>query len=111
EGATQFFRPLMGSDLILGAVGVLQFEVVQSRLEHEYKVKCAFEAVPVTTARWVSCGDEKILEKFKDKHAQNLATDHYGQLVYIAPSRVNLSLAEERFPEVIFTDTRDHLAQ
>ncbi len=111
EGATQFFRPIMGSDLILGAVGVLQFEVVQSRLEHEYNVKCVFESVPVTTARWVSCDDEKVFAKFKDKNAQNLATDHYGQLVYIAPSRVNLNLAQERFPEVVFTDTRDHLAQ
>ena len=111
EGATQFFRPLLGSDLILGAVGVLQFEVVQSRLEHEYNVKSTFESVPVTTARWVSCEDDKIFAKFKDKNAHNLATDHYGQLVYIAPSRVNLSLAQERFPEVVFTDTRDHLAQ
>ncbi len=84
---------------------------VQSRLEHEYNVKCVFEAVPVTTARWVSCDDEKVFTKFKDKNAQNLATDHYGQLVYIAPSRVNLNLAQERFPEVVFTDTRDHLAQ
>ncbi len=59
----------------------------------------------------MSCDDEKTFAKFKDKNAQNLATDHYGQLVYIAPSRVNLSLAQERFPEVVFTDTRDHLAQ
>lgn len=111
EGATQFFRPIMGSDLILGAVGVLQFDVVQSRLEHEYHVKCAFESVPVTTARWVSCDDDKIMKTFQDKNAQNLATDHYGQLVYIAPSRVNLNLAQERYPQVVFTDTRDHLAQ
>lgn len=111
EGATQFFRPVMGSDLILGAVGVLQFDVVKSRLEHEYKVKCVFETVPVTTARWVSCSEAKIFKTFQDKNAQNLATDHYGQLVYIAPSRVNLNLAQERFPEVVFTDTRDHLAQ
>lgn len=111
EGATQFFRPVMGSDLILGAVGVLQFEVVQSRLEHEYHVKSTFESVPVTTARWVSCHDDKIWKNFQNKNAQHLATDHYGQLVYIAPSRVNLNLAQERFPEVVFADTRDHLAQ
>jgi len=33
EGATQFFRPLIGNELILGAVGVLQFEVVAYRLK------------------------------------------------------------------------------
>ncbi len=111
EGATQFFRPILGSDLIIGAVGVLQFEVVEQRLLTEYKVSCKFEPVPVTTARWVECDDAKTLSKFKDKNAQNLALDHYKQLVYIAPSRVNLNLTQERFPEVIFTDTRDHLAQ
>lgn len=111
EGATQFFRPLLGSDLILGAVGMLQFDVVQSRLLHEYHVNCQFEAVPVTTARWVHCEDEKIWKQFEQKNIANLATDHYGQVVYIAPSRVNLNLAMERFPEVKFTDTREHLAQ
>ncbi|MPV85962.1 peptide chain release factor 3 [Ostreibacterium oceani] len=111
EGATQFFRPVMGSDLILGAVGVLQFEVVQSRLLVEYNVNCTFEAIPVTTARWVQCDDDKLFKQFCDKNAQYLAKDHYDQLVYIAPSRVNLSMAQERFPDVNFTDTRDHLAQ
>jgi len=39
EGATQLFRPLRNNDLVLGAVGQLQFEVVAHRLEHEYGVK------------------------------------------------------------------------
>ena len=53
EGATQFFRPLMSNDLILGAVGVLQFDVVAYRLKDEYGVDAAFEKVGVVTARWV----------------------------------------------------------
>lgn len=110
EGATQFFRPVMGSDLILGAVGVLQFDVVQQRLQTEYNVKCQFESVAVNTARWVECDDAKKFKAFQDKNAPNLAHDHYGQLVYIAPSRVNLSLTQERYPDIVFKDTRDHLA-
>jgi len=110
EGATQLFRPLLGSDLILGAVGVLQFEVVQSRLEHEYRVTCSFERVAVLAARWVSCKDDKKNKAFIDKNRANLAHDHYGQLVYLAPSHVNLALAQERFPKVEFSDTREHLA-
>ena len=110
EGATQFFKPLLGNDLILGAVGVLQFDVVRERLAAEYAVACQFESVAVATARWVS-GDEKALKAFRDKNAANLAEDHYGQLVYVAPSRVNLQLTEERYPDISFHATRDHLAQ
>jgi peptide chain release factor 3 len=108
EGATQFFRPLMSNDLILGAVGVLQFDVVAYRLKDEYSVDCAFENVTVITARWIHCADEKKLAEFRDKNAMNLAVDAAGELVYLAPSRVNLQLTQERWPGVTFTATREH---
>ncbi len=108
EGATQFFRPLMSNDLILGAVGVLQFEVVAYRLKDEYSVDCAFENITVITARWVHCEDDKKLAEFRDKNAMNLAVDAAGELVYLAPSRVNLQLTQERWPGVTFTATREH---
>ncbi len=108
EGATQLFRPLNNNDLILGAVGVLQFDVVAERLKSEYKVDCMFEAVNVQTARWIQCDDEKMLERFKAKASSNLALDHAGELVYIAPTRVNLQLAEEKWSEIEFLTTREH---
>jgi peptide chain release factor 3 len=108
EGATQLFRPLKNNDLILGAVGVLQFEVVAHRLKTEYNVDCAFEAVNVNTARWVSGSDDKRFAEFKDKAAANLALDHAGELVYIAPTRVNLQMTQERWPEIRFDATREH---
>ncbi|KJV28723.1 peptide chain release factor 3 [Luteibacter yeojuensis] len=110
EGATQFFRPLMSNDLILGAVGVLQFDVVAYRLKDEYNVDASFEQVGVATARWVHCSDEKKLEEFKEKNAANLAIDAAGELVYLAPTRVNLQLAVERWPQVRFSATREHAA-
>ena len=108
EGATQFFRPLMSNDLILGAVGVLQFEVVAYRLKDEYSVDCAFENVAVIAARWIHCADEKKLAEFRVKAAPNLAVDAAGELVYLAPSRVNLQLTQERWPGVTFATTREH---
>jgi len=108
EGATQFFRPLMSNDLILGAVGTLQFDVVAYRLKDEYGVEASFEPVAVTTARWVHCADAKKLEDFREKNAMNLALDGADQLVYIAPTRVNLQLAQERAPDVRFAATREH---
>ena len=108
EGATQLFMPLNNNDLILGAVGVLQFDVVQQRLRDEYKVECIYEPVSVNTARWVYCDDEKVFAEFKRKAAENLAMDGGGHLTYIAPTRVNLSLTQDRYPEVDFRSTREH---
>jgi peptide chain release factor 3 len=110
EGATQFFRPLMSNDLILGAVGVLQFDVVAYRLKDEYNVDSSFEQVGVATARWIHCDDAKKLEEFREKNAGNLAIDAAGELVYLAPTRVNLQLAQERWPGVRFSATREHAA-
>ncbi|WP_319380045.1 peptide chain release factor 3 [Thiomicrorhabdus sp.] len=107
EGATQLFRPVNNNDLILGAVGVLQFEVVAQRLKDEYNVTCLFEPVNVTTARWV-IGDKAEIDKFTDKVRENVAYDAADQLVYIAPTRVNLSLTEERWPNLQFVATREH---
>lgn len=107
EGATQLYRPLISNDLILGAVGVLQFEVAAYRLRDEYGVECLFEPVNVVTARWVECDDAKMLAEFKTKAEVNLALDGSGDLTYIAPSRVNLSLTQERWPEVEFLAVRE----
>ena len=107
EGATQLFRPLENNDLILGAVGILQFEVVAYRLKSEYNVECSFEAVNVATARWVYCDDTKKFEEFKRKARDNLALDGAEQLTYIAPTMVNLNLAQERYPDIEFCHTRE----
>ena len=108
EGATQFFRPMLSNDLVLGAVGMLQFDVVAYRLKDEYGVDATFEPVQVATARWIRCDDAKKLEEFRDRNAGNLSLDAAGQLVYLAPTRVNLQLAEERAPGVQFLATREH---
>jgi len=108
EGATQLFRPLDNNDLILGAVGVLQFDVVVHRLKGEYKVDCSYEPVQVHTARWVYCDDDKMFEEFKRKASQSLALDGAGGLTYIATTRVNLDLTMERWPDIEFKSTREH---
>jgi len=107
EGATQFFRPLIGNDLVLGAVGILQFDVVAYRLKNEYNVDASFENINVITARWVSSDDEKKLADFTRQLQNNLALDGAGQLVYLAPTRVNLQLTEERWPDIRFAATRE----
>jgi len=108
EGTTQMFRPLAGNELILGAVGMLQFEVVAWRLQHEYGVQCGFEQVPIAAARWVGCVDSGRLKQFEEKLYAHLARDATGSLAYLAPSRVHLELTLERWPEVRFHTSREH---
>ncbi len=107
EGATQLFRPLKNNDLILGAVGVLQFDVTAYRLKAEYNVECVYDAIPISTVRWVSSDKPAKLEEFKKKAFDNLAEDGGGYLVYVANSRVNLQLTEERWPDIKFSATRE----
>ncbi len=108
EGAVQVFKPLDGGDLVLGAVGVLQFDVVASRLMGEYSVDAVFEGTSITSARWVTCDDKKILADFEKGLSHNLAIDAAGNLAYLAPNNVNLKLTQERWPKVVFHTTREH---
>ena len=109
EGATQLFKPMVSNDLILGAVGILQFEVVAQRLRDEYKVECQFETVNVQQARWIRCSDEKMLADFRRKLDAQLSLDHADELVYLAPTRVNLQMSQERWPDVEFLATREQV--
>jgi len=108
EGATQVFRPKQSNDLVLGAVGILQFDVVAYRLKDEYNVECSYEPVQVATARWIECDDPKMLADFEKKAAEHLSIDAADELTYLAPSRVNLDLMMERWPEIRFLATREH---
>lgn len=108
EGATQVFRPLNSNNLILGAVGVLQFDVVAHRLKHEYKVDCVYETANISCARWVYADNEKDMAEFRNKAEDYLALDGGEALIYLAPTRVNLSMALERYPKIRFCGTREH---
>ncbi len=108
EGAVQMFRPLMGSDYILGAVGVLQFDVTMARLKAEYGVDAIYEGINYATARWVTCDDRKKLDEFTAKNQGNLAMDAEGHLSYLADSEWRLGRAMELFPDIVFHKTREH---
>ena len=108
EGASQVFRPLTRGELIVGAVGTLQFELVAFRLQDEYRADCHYEPVNLFSARWVICDDPKILAEFKRKNEDHLALDGGNHLTYLAPTRANLQLVTERFPDIDFAATREH---
>ena len=108
EGAVQVFKPVSGGDLILGAVGVLQFDVVASRLMGEYGVDAVFDGTNTTSARWVTCDDKKMLADFEKALSHNVAYDAASNMAYLAPNGVNLKLTQERWPKIVFHTTREH---
>jgi peptide chain release factor 3 len=106
EGATQLFRPLSGTDLILGAVGTLQFDVVASRLENEYGVQVIFEHYNCATARWIH-GDAAELRQLSDRYSANVALDGADDPVYLAPNNVYLNMVKEKYPNLRFLEARE----
>jgi peptide chain release factor 3 len=111
EGAVQVFKPVQGGELVLGAVGVLQFEVVASRLMNEYGVDAVFEGTSISSARWVSSDDKRMLAEFEKTLGHNVAYDAAGNMAYLATSGVNLRLTQERWPKLTFHATREHAAK
>lgn len=107
EGAIQVFTRDDGS-FLLGAVGVLQFEVVAQRLQAEYKVDAIFEAADIYTARWLVFADQATRRNFEREQSLRLAHDVDGNPVYLANSRYNLDVVQEKWKEVVFLATREH---
>ncbi|MFZ2302749.1 MAG: peptide chain release factor 3 [Gallionella sp.] len=108
EGAVQVFSPLVDNTPLIGAVGQLQFEVVEHRLKSEYGVDAVFERAGIHTARWVACADIAHLNEFVKANQSRIARDVDGNYAYLADTGVNLRLAMERWPKVQFHATREH---
>ncbi|MGA0610458.1 peptide chain release factor 3 [Caldimonas sp. KR1-144] len=108
EGAIQVFRPQTGGSMLLGAVGQLQFEVVQHRLKAEYGVEIRLMPCRFTGARWVTCDDAAAMKKFLDENESKLALDAADTLAYLLTSAYDLRLTQERYPKVVFHPLREH---
>ena len=107
EGVTQLFKPAMGADMIVGAVGALQIDVMKERIKAEYGLDVTFEPVMYTTARWVDSDDAKALDAFASKNQANMAEDLDGAPVYLAKSAWDVGYAQEKNPEIKFSNTRE----
>ena len=107
EGVVQVFTPLLGNRPILGVVGMLQFDVLASRVQNEYNVPVSFEEAPFELVRWISSDDAAALQKFIDAHKNEVARDRDGALVFLAESAWMLKYKGEKFPAVVFSATRE----
>jgi peptide chain release factor 3 len=108
EGAIQVFRPQMGGNMLLGAIGQLQFEVVQHRLLSEYGVQCRLLGSNYVGARWITADTPEELKVFTQKNAARLALDGANTLAYLMTSVYDIRLAQEKFPNIHFHQLREH---
>jgi peptide chain release factor 3 len=106
EGVTQLFRPQIGADFVVGAVGQLQFEVMADRLSNEYGLDVIFEPAPFAEARWLG-GDKADVEDFSGKHRNAMANDIDEQPVFLAKSAWEINYVSERFPKLNFLKTKE----
>ena len=109
EGAVQLFKPLYGSEYIVGVVGQLQLEVLRHRLQNEYNVNGRYEAIPFSTARWYKCEDEDARIKFEQTMARAIARDVRDRPVFLSESSWRLRYTKEKHPKVTFFETSDGL--
>ncbi|WP_342720859.1 peptide chain release factor 3 [Acidovorax sp. FHTAMBA] len=108
EGAIQVFKPDAGGNMLLGAVGQLQFEVVQHRLKAEYDADVRLEGCQYTGARWITADNTADLRAFTDAYPLRLAHDAADTLAYLCTSPYDVRLAQERFPKIHFHPLREH---
>jgi peptide chain release factor 3 len=108
EGTIQVFRPLMGNMHVVGAVGVLQFEVTMARLKAEYNVAAGYESIDLSVARWVTCEDDRTLRRFTQKNQNSLALDAEDCLTFMTTSEYQLGFVMEEWPDIQFHKTREH---
>ncbi len=107
EGVVQVFRPVVGNEYILGAVGILQFDITMERLKSEYGVDAVYEPVRFNVARWLECDDSKKMKQFERENNSNLARDAEGAIAYLAASEWHLGYCMEKWPEIEFYKTRE----
>jgi peptide chain release factor 3 len=108
EGAIQVFKPDAGGNMLLGAVGQLQFEVVQHRLKTEYDCDVRLESCQYTGARWITADTPAELREFENAYPLRLAHDAANTLAYLCTSPYDVRLAQERFPKIHFHPLREH---
>jgi peptide chain release factor 3 len=106
EGLLQVFKPLLGGHWIVGVVGVLQLDVLKSRVAGEYGAPIELESIPYQTARWVtSKTGDAALDPFKAENRSSLAEDRDGRLVFLARNGWELDNIAKRYPDLLFRDT------
>lgn len=106
EGGASVFRPMIGTDWIVGVVGSLQFDVLADRIRTEYEIPVIFEPTTLYTARWIKAENNDELEKFVNVNKGSVGTDHDNEWVFLARNAWHLNKTAEDNPKIKFLETK-----
>ena len=109
EGVTQVFKPMIGADIVVGAVGALQFDVLEERVKAEYALEVIFEQSPYQAARWISAESAADLKAFVEKNQMQMTEDVDGAPVYLGKSAWEIGYVQEKNPKIRFANTKERL--
>jgi peptide chain release factor 3 len=107
EGVAQLFYRESDNQPIIGTVGVLQFDVIQYRLEHEYLAQCRFEPLGYTKACWISSENPTALNDFVRRRKHQIAKDKSGRLVFLTETKWSLEREIKEQADIIFQFTSE----
>jgi len=107
EGAAQLFRPVNGSDYIVGTLGELQFQVIESRLKEEYRVEASFEQIARDMCRWVICEDQAVIRRLIQSYESDLFYDGNGRLCILSMNEFRIDRIQKQYKEISLASTME----
>ena len=106
EGLIKLFKTIVGDNKIIGVVGVLQFDVLQHRIQSEYNIPVKFENTQYKTARWLN-GELKPIEKFTQANINQMAKDIDNDYVYLIRIDWDLEKSIRENPNINFSKVKE----
>ena len=107
EGAAQLFRPVIGADWIIGALGPLQFEVIAARLRDEYRVDAVFEGSAMRFCRWVKFKEDTDPVAFEARYGADLFRDERDNVCLLTETRFRSDYIAEQNPGITLHTTME----
>ncbi len=105
EGAIQVYRNEY-NEIVAGAVGQLQFEVFQYRLENEYNAKVRMDRLDFSLARWADTDDPDSLRSALDSRTM-LVFDHFERPIILFANQFTLNYFSEKHPDIKLLEALD----
>jgi peptide chain release factor 3 len=100
EGTVQIMRSLNDLESLVAAVGRLQFDVLQYRLRHEYRVETVLDLLPFTCSAWLDGNPVT----FKAPSASMVVKDQRGRVVVLFQDALMKSIGRDRNPDHVLKD-------
>jgi len=106
EGAIQIFQEYNTGmeEIIVGVVGVLQFEVLKYRLENEYNVEIRMDNLPYEHIRWIVNKEEIDLDKIAGTSDMKKVRDLKGNPLLIWANEWSVRMTQERNESLVLAE-------